>query len=418
MSGSPRHRTRGGLTTASPNVLQYDIWRTCSESSFVQTVNRAPNCRTGSLETMDDYVTPSFYSRRKRGEILFNDMFYSKRENLLTSVGAGTWWRYNSGINCSGIMRYHEFKHEGPLFMEQCYAISNTAIDGFLPVDQLISGSDVADLQSEISTKCLAGRGTADSNLFESVAEIRQTLDLLRNPFNSINRLLFKAGGLRKKGASAAETWLQYRYGVLPLVSDIDSIIKGVKKKTGNVRKTTRASGSLTRTKSLTLDLDYSSVGGGHNYIGKQISDVINVRAMSLDEYRASLYENIGFTTAGLVTLPWELIPYSFVADWFVNVGDYLQALVPLPGVTSLGSCVTTERTGQVLWSAAGTTAPSTAVVLRPVTGGCTSRIVTKVRTSILPPSLQIRSDFRLDSAVRFGSAVSLLVQRMDRLFR
>jgi hypothetical protein len=39
----------------------------------------------------------------------------------------------------------------------------------------------------------------------------------------------------------------------------------------------------------------------------------------------------------------WELVPYSFVIDWFVNAGDYIQAVTPKLGVKVLGSWSTTE---------------------------------------------------------------------------
>jgi hypothetical protein len=39
----------------------------------------------------------------------------------------------------------------------------------------------------------------------------------------------------------------------------------------------------------------------------------------------------------------WELIPFSFVADWFVNIGPYVRAITPKVGVHSLGSWTTTK---------------------------------------------------------------------------
>jgi hypothetical protein len=38
----------------------------------------------------------------------------------------------------------------------------------------------------------------------------------------------------------------------------------------------------------------------------------------------------------------WEIVPYSFVVDWFVNVGDWLQAITPVPGITVRGHWATT----------------------------------------------------------------------------
>lgn len=45
-------------------------------------------------------------------------------------------------------------------------------------------------------------------------------------------------------------------------------------------------------------------------------------------------------TYDGLATA-WELIPFSFVADWFGNVGSFLQSITPNPYVEVQGNWVT-----------------------------------------------------------------------------
>jgi hypothetical protein len=42
--------------------------------------------------------------------------------------------------------------------------------------------------------------------------------------------------------------------------------------------------------------------------------------------------QQMGLTNPLVVA--WELIPFSFVADWFIQVGDYLTALTALQGLT------------------------------------------------------------------------------------
>jgi hypothetical protein len=43
------------------------------------------------------------------------------------------------------------------------------------------------------------------------------------------------------------------------------------------------------------------------------------------------------------VSLLWEVIPYSFVIDWFVNVGDFLHATGTISGLKRIGINVTTD---------------------------------------------------------------------------
>jgi hypothetical protein len=48
--------------------------------------------------------------------------------------------------------------------------------------------------------------------------------------------------------------------------------------------------------------------------------------------------------TVGLLnpaTVAWELVPYSFIADWFVPVGDYLTGLTADCGLVFKGGSVT-----------------------------------------------------------------------------
>lgn len=41
----------------------------------------------------------------------------------------------------------------------------------------------------------------------------------------------------------------------------------------------------------------------------------------------------------------WDLTPYSFILDWFINMGDIISAHAPVPGVKALASWVTTVDT-------------------------------------------------------------------------
>jgi hypothetical protein len=413
MLGYQRSRSKGGYATAS-TCQGWELWNTCSQSSWTQIQTFSSDLTPGSFETMSDNVIPNFHARKRKGEIFFNDMHQSRRDNLITSVGNGFHQKRNtSNVTCSGTPRFREYRQEGALFARYVYGAVGS--NGLLPADYALSSSDIVNLQQEVSTKVMSKRGQADSNLFESTAQLRQTLDLFRRPFNSLNKVLSRASSTRERGVGAAETWLQYRYGVMPIINDMNTIIEGVKKKTGNVRKRTVSESQIMRSVSSTIVRDNGLGGIGH--IGKQISDKVTVKAISLDEYNVNQLENVGFTAKGLITLPWELIPYSFVVDWFVNVGDFLGSLVPLPGVKPLGSCLITERDSVTNWVLLSHTADTGYSIVRPMTGTCRSGMWSKTRASLVQPSLVLKSDFRLDQAVRFTDAVSLLVQRMDRIF-
>lgn len=406
-----RSRARGGFALSPYTLKEYFKWSTCAQSSYA--LNATYNTfYTGSKESMYDTVTPNFKSLQRRGFTTFTDMSYMKQESTIVTTGGCELESASNTVTCSGIPRKFAIRYDDAFFANR---IAPTLGDP-LPVYSAISSSDVAELQKEVSTRCQARRGMSDSNLYESVAEIRQTLGLIKRPLDSLNRLLSRASSVRGRVGAASDAWLTYRYGVMPIVRDIGAVIDGLGKKVGEVRKTTRTQGSLSRYSYETSVKTWSPPNTFTLNFGIQKTDEVLVRAMSLDEYVVDLYENIGFTTKGLVTLPWELIPYSFVADWFVNFGDYLQALVPLPGVKQLGACLTTRRIMTNIWTPSNLSRVNYNVLSQP-SGQCLSRLTTKTRTALLAPSLVVKSDFKFDDATRMADAVSLLIQRMNRIF-
>jgi hypothetical protein len=56
-----------------------------------------------------------------------------------------------------------------------------------------------------------------------------------------------------------------------------------------------------------------------------------------------------GFTNP--VSLAWELLPFSFVVDWFLPIGPYLESLDSWGGLILLDGCETTFSRGSMDYS-------------------------------------------------------------------
>jgi hypothetical protein len=364
---------------------------------------------------MNDFVTRRWTARRERGEIIMNPMTHTKDKCSIASGGVGPAWRQTNPYYCGPTPRWSEQDCEGEgWFAYVMYLSYVTPAAGPLPVGSAISVGDEIDLQKEVSTRCLANRGNSQNNLFESIAQYRQTFSLLSNPLRSVQALLSKTSKAMKRGQSIAEAYLVFRYGVMPLIRDITGVISGLEKKVGNMRVSTRARGELMRDQSSSFTYAF---GAGVMTVKIQNIDSLIVRAMSLDEYFVSKAQNVGFASSGLFIVPWELIPYSFVADWFVNLGDYFKALIPLPSLKNLGMCLTTHRIRQTIYTSAGTTNAGTWTVTRPPSGSCSASKEVKSRVPSLTPNIVVKSDFRFHDAVRASDAVALIVQRMGTIF-
>lgn len=409
---SVRSRSRGFYTQAA-NIVTSRIYDNCSHPVWY-VEGTAASANVGVLETMNDTVIPNFASRRNKGEVFFNPMWKLKRESTITDSGYGPFMRAVTPITCSGLPKYTEYDFTGPWVAYIIRNIFGTSSSDPLPCFASLSGSDIDALATEVSTRCLANRGKAENNLFETFAEINQTLSLMQRPINTFSSFLTKVSK-RAKLLGAAKAWLAYRYGVRPLVRDVTSIIAGLEKTVGKRRVTTRAKGTVSKN---SYSISTFNSGFVKYQIGVQKTDTLQFKAVSLDEYVASVSSDIGFTAKGLITLPWELIPYSFVADWFVNIGDYLNALAPAPGYTMLGSCLTAERDTINLFSLSGSLISGTVTMSRQPTGSALSRITEKSRTVLRAPGLVVNQDFKFDSATRQADAISLLALRADKLFK
>jgi hypothetical protein len=147
----------------------------------------------------------------------------------------------------------------------------------------------------------------------------------------------------RTKGRSAvkfaSEHWLNFSFGVRPLLSDIQSASDAIASYLARTDKSLIIHGSASkewlggqvlrgqtgpygvstlRSTDVKHKLSYRFVGG------------VNLRLASSNNY--GLTETFGLDIGKtLPSLGWELLPFSWVADYFVNVGAYLGDTFQLP---------------------------------------------------------------------------------------
>lgn len=141
------------------------------------------------------------------------------------------------------------------------------------------------------------------------------------------------------------DTWMMYRYGITPLISDIFnmlSVVKGME--TLPVYKTFRV-----RSSAFDQVVEERLYKGVLDRIVTSRKTVVrDVCTVEFDPGTLKNLSQIGLLNP--VQLTYEVIPCSFVLDWFISLGDFLASLDALVGVKRYSFTRTTRSTMVMDW--------------------------------------------------------------------
>jgi len=371
----------------------------------------------GTLEFMDDVVTPKFIQKQKDGHAVFNPMLKETRAYVASGEG---YFLKSKSISCTTTGWKAEYDAKGPWLRH--FLPSETWEGHTVPtMYTALASGDFSRVATEVSTSVLNKRGRSDSNLWETMAEASKTLGMLSQPLQkafrwhkAFEQALSRDRAGRFTAKSFSNAWLAYRYGIRPVISDIENVLKALKTAAGKQRKTTRAQSTIRSTAAFSGS---GTLGVLVQPYTVTVEDYYTVRGMSLDDVDWNFFEDLGFTSKGLATLPWELVRYSFVVDWAVNLGDFLGALVPAVGWKMLGSCLVADRVTTCVYNAGNTVLNSSSYELvRPISGTVAVTRHSKQRSvGLSAPGITVKSDFRLDDPTRIVDAATLLAQRFKK---
>lgn len=108
-------------------------------------------------------------------------------------------------------------------------------------------------------------------------------------------------------------TWLSLKYGWLPLVSDVYEALRAFHRK-----QETR----VARYRVSTHDVDKVNIAS-NSYYKIWCTRVSSLTIICDVTEEPSAFRQLGF--ANPASLVWEKLPFSFVIDWFIPIGDFLD---------------------------------------------------------------------------------------------
>lgn len=194
-----------------------------------------------------------------------------------------------------------------------------------------------ADARYKASSRLLDQLKGEGTNVAMMIAERRQSVSMVTNTVKRLatSALYLKRGDLTRavrsfggdpstarklRGKDIGSQWLELQYGWKPLLSDVHGLMERTHQREVHGVRTFRAS-----------DKAFERVPSGVLNIANK--DISTATKMVIHRYTLRvqpdwlLLEPSALGVTDPLTIAWELVPWSFVVDWFLPVGKYLGQL-------------------------------------------------------------------------------------------
>lgn len=312
--------------------------------------------KIGTVRTMSDVITPRFKERSKKGDVLNNYMSW-REESCTTSVSSAN-MLYPPSLISEFTGSWMCLSQLGDFF-----APNHIDWSAMPPIN-------MDRLKALAGTSALGNVAAADVESLVELAELKKTIDMLRHPLENAHAFLDKLERRRRYTASYANSsrmqrsgfkaptsnaaalsqllaaeWLRLRYGIMPVVYTAQGIMKALGEGI-NLRQTARGKASDTTQGTYTRSVTNAQYSAQAEYL---LTQEVKVRCGVLYSNELGFASRWGVAPHSLTSAMWELVPYSFVVDWLANIGDYIKAITPKPGVKHLASWTTVETTSTAI---------------------------------------------------------------------
>lgn len=161
-----------------------------------------------------------------------------------------------------------------------------------------------------------------------------------------LDRFSNREATFRKVMAFASDNYLEWKFGVDPLVKDVHALSQDLKEDFTEV-ETFKSNGSATEQGPNMSSISFGPLGGlvsaSANTISIQTCQVQYKAAIVLRRYGVGgLAERLGLSPSNFLPTYYNLLPWSWLLDYVTNVGDIVQAIAFDPA--RIAWCNTTVR--------------------------------------------------------------------------
>lgn len=203
--------------------------------------------------------------------------------------------------------------------------------DRFDPVPTLGLPANWTGLEEEAWQRIYDQVRNGNSNLIVDLAESRETIKMIKNVTNvrKFAQSVLKSVRTQKRYSAAdaakyaGDKWLEGRYGWMPFISSTYELFELLSKRVDKAAianlKARKSQGDLTNT-----SVQYVPGFYGTRCVSQEVTG--SARVFLKVRMRAkSTLELSDFTSLNPFGIAWELFPLSFVADWFLTIGQTMK---------------------------------------------------------------------------------------------
>jgi len=202
-----------------------------------------------------------------------------------------------------------------PLFTDNDHLLVVSRLAGKIRQHDWNAGIFVGELGKTTDTITKRVRQLARSVLLLKKGLIRDTLKALQADDRRYLRLIRKFELQYKRGLTDwYKTWLELRYAWRPLIKDVYDLSEAIRTYDKPREKVIRSSVFVQGTPSCSQD-NWFTVRG-------QARRSKHIKATITELYTPPV-SHLGLDNP--VEVMWELVPLSFVADWFIPIGNYIR---------------------------------------------------------------------------------------------
>lgn len=404
------------VVTTSPSGTS-----TLTTRSSLGTVNRILRSKTW-------VVTPNFRNLIKTGQPLPDNSFTYRDVKLTDTYGVVTIRSTSGASQTERRMTYGPCVATGVYVPG--YTIDQNSVNGALikkakgqqwnaPIFAAEAGKTASMVIARATHLAKMVNSLRRGRFGDFVSGFHESVSPSKRPGGRAAKRYAKAYGRDARGA-AGNAWLEYNYGWKPFMKDVQDAVNTLMDVVDLpasrvvVVKESRKRFGL----NIIPDTRIFQDPGENVYVrGQYVQEVVeSLRvAWRLSVNPSDLPARFGLTNP--LEVVWELVPFSFVVDWFIPIGDYLGALDTSYRFNHLGGTVGRRTVTKMTTIASRVEASNQQ--WSGFTGSGTDVNVQRTKLTAAP-AIGINT-LKLDvnvTPVRVASAIALLGQQLSRLSR